>query len=68
MPHAPRDPDYDPLEDYDYRAEVVAIARSKTEAAGYVLDRRLLDLCECFIQGELTEDEFKFEIVRPYLH
>lgn len=68
MPHAPRDPDYDPLEDYDYRAEAVAIAKAKTEAVGYPLNQRLLDLCDRFIEGELTEDEFKFEIVRPHLH
>lgn len=63
-----RDPDYDPIEDYDYRAGVVAIAKLKTEASGYALDRRLLDLCDRYIEGDLTEDEFKIEIVRPYLH
>lgn len=68
MPPAPRNPDYDPSEDYDFRAEVVAIARARSEATGYQLNARLEHLCERFIQGEISEDEFKFEIIRPYLH
>jgi hypothetical protein len=60
--------DFDLMEEEDFRAEAVAIARAQCEAIGYPLNERLEALSSRFIRGELTEDEFKFEIIRPYLH
>lgn len=60
--------DFDLMEEEDFRAEAVAIARAQCEAIGYPLSERLEALSFRFIHGELTEDEFKFEIIRPYLH
>lgn len=68
MLQPPFDPDFDSMNEEDYRAEAVAIARAQCEAIGYPLSERLEALSFRFIHGELTEDQFKFEIIRPYLH
>lgn len=56
------------LEDYDFRAEVISEAMAMADAAGYPLNARLLALCDRFVLGELPLDEFRREIVHPYLH
>lgn len=56
------------LEDYDFRAEVIADAKAMAHAAGYPPTARLLALCDQFVLGELPLNEFRREIVRPYLH
>jgi hypothetical protein len=68
MLQPPIDPDFGSMSEEDFRAEVVAIARAQCEAIGYPLSARLEALSSRFIGGELSEDEFKFEIIRPYLN
>ena len=52
----------------EFRSEAVDQARKMSLETGYVLSDRLEALCVEFIAGKLSDDEFRNEIVRPYLN
>lgn len=64
----PEPTDTELCEEYDFRLEMIEEAKSLARCAGYPPNSRLLALCDKFVQGDLPLDEFRREIVRPYLH
>ena len=56
-----------PLNDYDFHVELVETAKTSAHDSGDPISHRLLNLCNRYIFGELTEEEFGALILGPKL-